>query len=116
LRHYATSRKVAGLCPDEVDLFQFTEFFQPHYGSGVDSASNRNDYQECSWRVKGGRDVLKNNERWEGNTQRLRVMRKARFSSQRRPRRRRPRRMWETAVKMDSRGTGMNGFGMDQIR
>jgi hypothetical protein len=28
--------------------------FQPHYGSGVDSASNRNEYQEPSWGVKGG--------------------------------------------------------------
>jgi hypothetical protein len=31
--------------------------FQPHYGSGVDSASNRNEYQESSWGVKGGRCV-----------------------------------------------------------
>jgi hypothetical protein len=26
-------------------------------GPGVDSASNRNEYQESSWRVKGGRRV-----------------------------------------------------------
>jgi hypothetical protein len=31
--------------------------FQPHYGPGVDSASNRNGYQEHSWGVKGGRRV-----------------------------------------------------------
>jgi hypothetical protein len=31
--------------------------FQPHYGPGVDSASNRNEYQESSWGVKGGRHV-----------------------------------------------------------
>jgi hypothetical protein len=31
--------------------------FQPHYGPGVDSASNRNEYQEDSWGVKGGRCV-----------------------------------------------------------
>jgi hypothetical protein len=31
--------------------------FQPHYGPGVDSASNRNEYQELSWGVKGGRRV-----------------------------------------------------------
>jgi hypothetical protein len=31
--------------------------FQPHYGPGVDSASNRNEYQEFFWRVKGGRCV-----------------------------------------------------------
>jgi hypothetical protein len=31
--------------------------FQPHYGPGVDSVSNRNEYQEPSWGVKGGRRV-----------------------------------------------------------
>jgi hypothetical protein len=31
--------------------------FQPHYGPGVDSASNRNEYQESSWGVKRGRRV-----------------------------------------------------------
>jgi hypothetical protein len=31
--------------------------FQPHYGPGVDSASNRNEYQEESWEIKGGRLV-----------------------------------------------------------
>jgi hypothetical protein len=30
---------------------------QPHYGPGVDSASNRNEYQESSWGAKGGRRV-----------------------------------------------------------
>jgi hypothetical protein len=39
-RHYATTRQVAGSIPDEV---------QPHYGPGVDSASDRNEYQESSW-------------------------------------------------------------------
>jgi hypothetical protein len=29
----------------------------PHYGPGVGSASNRNEYQESSWGVKGGRGV-----------------------------------------------------------
>jgi hypothetical protein len=38
-------------------FFQFTKSFQPHYGPGVDSASNRNEYQESSWGVKGGRRV-----------------------------------------------------------
>jgi hypothetical protein len=38
-------------------IFQFTESFQPHYGPGLDSASNRNEYQESSWGVKGGRGV-----------------------------------------------------------
>jgi hypothetical protein len=31
--------------------------FQPHYDPGVDSASNRNEYQESSWEVKGCRRV-----------------------------------------------------------
>jgi hypothetical protein len=31
--------------------------FQPHYGPGVDSASNRNEYQEPSWGVKSGRHL-----------------------------------------------------------
>jgi hypothetical protein len=31
--------------------------FQPHYGPGVDSASNKNEYQETSWGVKGGRRI-----------------------------------------------------------
>jgi hypothetical protein len=30
-------------------FFKFTPSFQPHYGPGVDSASNRNEYQESSW-------------------------------------------------------------------
>jgi hypothetical protein len=39
-------------------FFQFSYSFQLHYGSGVDSASNRNKYQKSSWvRVKGGRPV-----------------------------------------------------------
>jgi hypothetical protein len=31
--------------------------FQPHYGPRFDSASNRNEYQESSWGVKGDRHV-----------------------------------------------------------
>jgi hypothetical protein len=37
--------------------FQLTCSFQPHYGSGSDSASNRNEYQKYSWGIKGGRGV-----------------------------------------------------------
>jgi hypothetical protein len=29
-------------------IFQLTQSFQTHYGPGVDSASNRNEYQESS--------------------------------------------------------------------
>jgi hypothetical protein len=38
-------------------IFQLTQSFQPHYGPRVYSASNRNEYQESSWGVKGGRCV-----------------------------------------------------------
>jgi hypothetical protein len=34
-----------------------TQSFQPHYVPGVDSASNRNEYEESSWGVKSGRRV-----------------------------------------------------------
>jgi len=37
--------------------FSLTQSFQPHYGSGVDSASNRNEYQEYFLGSKGGRCV-----------------------------------------------------------
>jgi hypothetical protein len=49
LRH-ATSRKLAGFITDEViEFFSINYSFQPHYGPRVDSASNRNKYQEISW-------------------------------------------------------------------
>jgi hypothetical protein len=38
-------------------IFQFTLYFQPHYGPWVDSDSNRNEYQESSWGVNGGRRI-----------------------------------------------------------
>ena len=47
LRCCATNRKVAGLIPDGV-----SGFFRSHYGPGVDSASNRNEYQEYFLGVK----------------------------------------------------------------
>jgi hypothetical protein len=40
-----------------VGFFQLTKSFQQHYGPVVDSASNRNEYQESSWGVKGDRHV-----------------------------------------------------------
>ena len=33
-------------------ISSLTESFRPHYGLGVDSASNRNEYQECFLGVK----------------------------------------------------------------
>jgi hypothetical protein len=50
---------VAVSVPDEITGFFFSidQSFQPHYGPGADSASNRNEYQESSWGVKGGRRV-----------------------------------------------------------
>jgi hypothetical protein len=35
-------------------FFSIQKSFQPHYGPGVDSASNRNEYQGSSWGVKEG--------------------------------------------------------------
>jgi hypothetical protein len=43
--------------PDVVDFFQFISSFQPHYVPGIDSACNRNEYQESSWGVKDGRCI-----------------------------------------------------------
>jgi hypothetical protein len=36
-------------------IFKYIRFFQSHYGAGVDSASNRNEYLESSWEVEYGR-------------------------------------------------------------
>jgi hypothetical protein len=38
-------------------FLRFTLFFPPHYGPGVDPSSSRNEYQESSWVVKGGRRI-----------------------------------------------------------
>jgi len=53
LRCCATIRKVAGSIPAGVSGF-FTDIksFRSHYGSGVDSASNINEYQEYFLGVK----------------------------------------------------------------
>ena len=43
----ATNRKVAGSIPAGVSgFFIDIKSFRSHYGPGVDSASNRNEYQE----------------------------------------------------------------------
>jgi hypothetical protein len=59
LRYCATSRKVAGSIPDDI-----TGIFHslPHYGLGVDSVSDRNEYQEYFLRLGGGG----NGGRWVG--------------------------------------------------
>jgi len=47
LRHCATNRKVAGSIPAGVSgFFIDIKSFRSHCGSGVDTASNRNEYQE----------------------------------------------------------------------
>jgi len=58
LRCCATNRKVAGSIPAGVSGF-FTDIksFRSHYGPGVESASNRNEYQEHFLGVKSGRCV-----------------------------------------------------------
>jgi len=51
LRCCATNRKVAGSIPAG-GFFIDIKSFRSHYGPGVDSASNRNDYQEYFLGVK----------------------------------------------------------------
>jgi len=49
LRHCATNRKVADSIPAGVIAFFIDiKSFRSRYGPGVDSASNRNEYQEHS--------------------------------------------------------------------
>ena len=58
LRCCATNRKVAGSIPGGViGIFIDIKSFRSHYGPGVDSASNRNEYQEYFRGGKGGRYV-----------------------------------------------------------
>ena len=53
LRCCATNRKVADLIPGSVSgFFIDIKSFRSHYGPGIDSASNRNDYQEHFLGVK----------------------------------------------------------------
>ena len=53
LRCCATNLKVAASIPAGVNGFFFDiESFRSHYGPGVDSASNGNEYQEYFLRVK----------------------------------------------------------------
>ena len=54
LRCCATNRKVAGLIAAGVSgFFIDIKFFRSHYGPGVDSASNRNEYREYFLGVGG---------------------------------------------------------------
>jgi hypothetical protein len=46
LSYYATNQKVAGSIPDLSEMFHWRKSFWSHYGPGVDSAFNRNEYQE----------------------------------------------------------------------
>ena len=58
LRCCATNRKVAGSIPAGVSGFFIDMIsFRSHYDTGVDSASNRNEYQEYFLGGKGGRCV-----------------------------------------------------------
>jgi hypothetical protein len=58
LRHFATSRKVAGSIPDGVTgIFHSPWSFRPHCVTGVESASVGNEYQEYLFGGKDGRCV-----------------------------------------------------------
>jgi len=53
LRCCVTNRKVACSIPDGVNgIFIDIKSFRSHYGPGVDSASNRNEYQKLFLGVK----------------------------------------------------------------
>jgi len=53
LRCCTASRKVAGSIPAGVSVFFIDiKFFRSHYDPGVDSASNRNEYQDYYLEVK----------------------------------------------------------------
>ena len=53
LRCCATNRKVAGsIAAGDTGFFIDMDAFWSHYGPGVDSASNRNEYQEYFLGVK----------------------------------------------------------------
>ena len=53
LRRCATNRKAAGSIPAGVNgFFVDMKSFRSHYDPGVDSASNRNEYQEYVLGVK----------------------------------------------------------------
>ena len=53
LRCCATNRRVAGSIPDGViGIFNDIKSFRSHYVPGVDSASNRNEYQDYFLGVK----------------------------------------------------------------
>jgi hypothetical protein len=57
LRYCATSRNVAGSIPyGVIGIFSLISF-RPHYVSGIDSVSNRNEYQEYFLGGKGSRCV-----------------------------------------------------------
>jgi hypothetical protein len=54
LRHYATSRKVAGSRPDEVNaFFSIYIILLAALDPGIYSASNRNEYQKQKNKVSG---------------------------------------------------------------
>jgi hypothetical protein len=58
LRWGARNRKVVGSVPAGVTgIFVDIKSFRLHYGPGVDSASNRNEYQDHFMGGKGGRCV-----------------------------------------------------------
>jgi hypothetical protein len=57
LRHNDTSRKVLSSSPLDVEFFNLPDHSSHIMALGVNSASNRNEYQEDSWEVKGGRRV-----------------------------------------------------------
>jgi len=52
LKCCVTNRTVVGSIPAVSGFFIDIKSFRSHYGAGVDSASNRNEYQKCFLGVK----------------------------------------------------------------
>jgi hypothetical protein len=52
IRGTALSQNVSGSILYEVIGFTIDLILQPHYGPGVDSASNSNEYQQPSWGLR----------------------------------------------------------------
>ena len=54
LRCCATNRKAAGSIPAGVSWFFYDmKFFRSHYGRGIDSAYNKNEYQDQGAKAAG---------------------------------------------------------------
>jgi hypothetical protein len=54
-----TNWNVVGSIPDVIGYFHSTWPVHPHYGPGVDTVSNREEYKEPFWGAKGDQPARK---------------------------------------------------------